>query len=643
MKRLLISVCFILGFFSLMADGPTVPSNIRFAGMTLKLNSKAKAKIQAEVNALTKNPKYFQIKVDRLQMYFPIIERIFDEEGLPQDFKYLVLQESALISDAVSSSNAVGYWQFKKAAASEVGLRVDRQVDERKNIVSSTRGAARYILKNNKLYFDNWVHALLAYQQGPGGALKLVNKRYRGANSMPITGGTHWYVIKFLAHKVAFESISPAPPKYYLAEYYEGRNKSIKEIAQYNNLPSELVLEYNKWLGRGKVPSDKDYAVILPFTEANDQLIASGNPEKIYSSTVSGNRSSPRSSTKRRYNTKQDQYPQVYGASGRENISKQARINGISGMVVGGNDNLKDISERTGVSMKRLLYYNDLNSARSLKAGEILYLKRKKSKAKEHYHVVEPGESIWSISQKYGLKLSKLRDKNRLRKGQKVRPGRVLWLRFIRPADEPVAYQNPPAADEKPSVEQKAPVYQPEVIKSHSSALSDTLKNNRTKAKPNSAPEFQKTSPRKPQKTKDLKEVEEFELEEPVNFVGVDNGSNVTKTLKKVHRIQKGETLYGIARKYQTTVEDLLKLNNLDSGTSLSIGQEIIIRKSEVPQNEPLKGAENEFIYYEVKQGETLYQIARDHDATIKELMEWNEKEDFDISVGERIKLKKRP
>ena len=74
---------------------------------------------------------------------------ILKENGIPDDFKYLAIQESGFISDAVSSSNAVGFWQFKKLTADEVGLRVDRKIDERQNIVTSSRGAAKYLQKNN--------------------------------------------------------------------------------------------------------------------------------------------------------------------------------------------------------------------------------------------------------------------------------------------------------------------------------------------------------------------------------------------------------------------------------------------------------------------------------------------------------------
>ena len=63
-----------------------------------------------------------------------MIERILKEEEMPDDLKYLALQESALIPDAVSSSNAVGFWQFKKETAEDYGLTVNDKIDERKNM-----------------------------------------------------------------------------------------------------------------------------------------------------------------------------------------------------------------------------------------------------------------------------------------------------------------------------------------------------------------------------------------------------------------------------------------------------------------------------------------------------------------------------
>jgi len=246
-----------------IAQGPRVPSVIDFADIRLKLHDQVRKEIQEEVDAIHRSQRYFNIKLDRVNLYFPIIERIFREENVPDDFKYLVIQESALISDAISTSNAVGFWQFKIPSAKEVGLRVDGAVDERLNITASTRGAAKY-LKRNNFYFNNWIYALLAYQQGVGGANSLVNDKYFGAKKMDLTRRTHWYIIKFLAHKVAFEGYVGQGDNKRLYEYTDGGGKSLKQIASSLGVDYDELKDYNKWLKKGKVPEDKPYFVIIP-------------------------------------------------------------------------------------------------------------------------------------------------------------------------------------------------------------------------------------------------------------------------------------------------------------------------------------------------------------------------------------------
>ena len=174
---LLVSPIIVLG------QSPVVPSHFFFADLKIKLTDRAREEIQEDVNALTRSQKYFRAKVNRANLYLPIIERILKEEKVPDDFKYLCIQESALIPDAVSSSNAVGFWQFKKPTGQEVGLRIDSWIDERMNIVSSTRAASTY-LKTNNSHFDNWIYALLSYNTGLSGAQKLVQPKHFGAKKM---------------------------------------------------------------------------------------------------------------------------------------------------------------------------------------------------------------------------------------------------------------------------------------------------------------------------------------------------------------------------------------------------------------------------------------------------------------------------
>lgn len=87
-------------------------------------------------------------------------------------------------------------------------------------------------------------------------------------------------------------------------------------------------------------------------------------------------------------------------------------------VIVQPGDDLKAISEETGVSVRRILKYNELPKTYTPSAGDVLYLEKKKRKAekvfKKRPHVVQPGESMYSISQRYGIRLKYLYEMNNL-------------------------------------------------------------------------------------------------------------------------------------------------------------------------------------------------------------------------------------
>ena len=139
---LTLAFCFIVNAYA-SAQLFQVPARVTFGNVVVNMNTGAQDLVQTDVNALLSNRNTLNSRLDRAVLYFPIVENILAEENVPADFKYLVMQESGLAPDAVSTSNAVGFWQFKKETAQEFGLRVDDEIDERKNIHASTRAAAR--------------------------------------------------------------------------------------------------------------------------------------------------------------------------------------------------------------------------------------------------------------------------------------------------------------------------------------------------------------------------------------------------------------------------------------------------------------------------------------------------------------------
>ena len=83
---------------------------------------------------------------------------------------------------------------------------------------------------------------------------------------------------------------------------------------------------------------------------------------------------------------------------------------------------------------------------------------------------------------------------------------------------------------------------------------------------------------------------------------------------------------YAISRQYEISITALRELNNLSEKDGLSIGQELVVAESNSPPQTPENAsqiAENQYVVHTVMPGETLYSIARDHKATIKDLMEW--------------------
>lgn len=562
MKKLLFLLLISNQLFA--TDGPTVPTQLEFGGMTLKIMPDARRTIQKHVDALHASPRHHQIAVDRARLYFPIIERVFAEERVPDAIKYLAIQESSLISDAVSSSNAVGYWQFKDFTAREMGLRVDRKIDERKNIVSASKGAAKYLNQNN-FYYKNWIYAVMAYNTGRGGAKKHLNKSNFGVRKMTINGKTHWYILKFLAHYIAFRGDVDAPHSqgWQLAEFDKAKNRDLNSVAREFDVETAKIKEYNKWLSGGKIPSDKTYTVIIPVQgKLPKGLVAYSRPSKgrIKEATVKN-------------------YPDelIPGLNKNQN-STLIQLNGIQAILAKTTDDVASISTRLGISEKKFRKYNELSQADELISGEFYYTKKKKSKSSISIHVTQHNETLWDISQQYGIRKDKLAKMNRMSIIDDLKPGRVLWLSRKRPNDQKVQYHEltKPVAKEVPSerTNQTTPTYAP-------------ASNQRDKV--------------------------------------------------KYHTVAKGESLSIIADLYGVSVVDVQRWNEIKNPNAINVGQNLQV-KAPISERSTAKKVVN----YTVQKGDTLYQLSRKLGMSVDDIMELNGMSSPALAIGQVIKVYKK-
>lgn len=658
-----------------------IPDKLTMADIELNIREGAKGPLTSYVSKLTSNNKYFRQMVDRADAYLPIVERIFQEEGLPEDFKYLVIQESSLVSNQVSSSNAVGYWQFKKETATEMGLRVDEQIDERMNIVSSSRSAARYLKRHNN-YMQNWTYSLLAYYAGLGGAKNLIDPTKIGSKTLDIDENTHWYILKFIAHKIAFEPHlyrNTVNPSLRVQEYGECENKSIEQLASETNYPVDQIQFYNRWILNNYIPGDKDYTLILPL-KGDDPMLetpgyAKASPpveklepwrEKMFFGLIEKPVTQPEP---------------VVLANGQTEIPVFFAWNGIKAIQAKKGDNSSKLALLAGISRDEFLEFNDLRIFDPIVPGEVYYVDSKKRKSKVPFHTAQYGESLWEVAQKYGITLKSLMAKNRMARPEKLRPGRVLWLRHIRPSDEPIKFEPVPEPQKldfiakkpvlvNPSEKPAAPAVKPVDLKEVEATAKAVLGNDTLKTEP---------------LTENGQEVEIEIVSEPASQpetpkaqVALASGTESTVVQKVIAEnrptpslpakpevvypepvegtivVNPGMTWYQISRRYKSSIDSLLAWNQ-GLSRELKAGNRIVVAKSNpvkkavvmpapvasVAQAKP-ETAQNQEEIHEVKPGDSAYSIARKYGMKVERLLELNQREDASLRVGEKLKIEAR-
>jgi membrane-bound lytic murein transglycosylase D len=141
--------------------------------------------------------------------YFDMMDEVLTKQGLPKELKYLAVIESYLKPNAKSWAGAVGPWQFMPATARLMGLKVNKKVDERRDINKSTQAASKYLNTLFDIYGD-WLLVIAAYNCGSG----TVNSAIKRSGSrdfwllqayLPLESRNH--VKKFIATHYIMEGV----------------------------------------------------------------------------------------------------------------------------------------------------------------------------------------------------------------------------------------------------------------------------------------------------------------------------------------------------------------------------------------------------------------------------------------------------
>lgn len=260
---------------------PKLPMKMTLAGQTISLEDEdLRERLDREVlmNAYYQSATTGYFK--RANRYFPMIEKILKEEGIPDDFKYLAIIESGL-QQAVSPVGAQGFWQFMPNTAELYDLEMSADVDERLNIEKSTRAACQY-LKSAKAQLGDWIMTTASYNRGVGGVQDDMawqgTEHYFDTDQNSETGR---YVFRLMAIKLIFENPEAYgyfPKKMELYEPFKTKavtvSSSITNLAEWaieQGFNIKILRKLNPWLKttRLTINGGKSYSILLPAKSEN--------------------------------------------------------------------------------------------------------------------------------------------------------------------------------------------------------------------------------------------------------------------------------------------------------------------------------------------------------------------------------------
>ena len=400
-------------------------SNLKDASNKLDLKNKAEKQvayvssfgsIQIDDNEqVDKWINYFQtagrekmaLYLSRSTRYLSLMKKALREAKLPEDLVYVAMIESGFSPYARSFANAVGYWQFIEGTARRYGLKVDSYVDERRDPILATRAAARYF-KDLYNVFTSWPLALASYNAGEYRVHRSVLRYYTKdfwflSSKRALPRETANYVPKFMAalqisknpEQYGFENVQYQVPFQY-DQVPLVFPVNLKKLAQNLGVPYKELRRFNPRYRSEYVPLEGEQTFIrVPVGKSLGitPLLASSYMKKP---------------------------PFVHSDHYWYRIKK--------------GDTLYRLAHRNKTSVSTIRRMNKMGLRSFLRAGrkiKLPYYNRRQHKTHviAHSHIVRKGDSLSSISRRYKVDVQQIRKINKLSAQAIIHPGQVLSLK----------------------------------------------------------------------------------------------------------------------------------------------------------------------------------------------------------------------
>ncbi len=424
------------------------------------------------------HPEYMARVMKRAQPWIYFIAEELESRGMPGELALLPIVESAYDPFAYSSGRALGTWQFIASTGKYYGLQQDWWYDGRRDVWSSTNAALDYLEHLGNKFDGDWLLALAGYNSGENRVARQVKKNLAKGKpadfwNIHLPKETKGYVPKMLGLTCLYQDpakygweLPQAPNQPVIAAVEMESQSDLVLISQISEVSIDVLFSLNPGFSRWATSPKGPWRVVLPIEGAEkleQRLLSDNSPTLMKWDRVvveSGDtlgglaaRHHVPVSVLRTTNNLQGDMIRI-GQKLRLPRDEQLLVDPLyvaaasqlqqlqSGLIaserlshkVRSGESLSVIAKRYKVSVRQIQSWNNISNPHKLRVGQTLTLFHSPApgvatpKSGTIKHTVQRGDSLWSISKRYKVKVNDLMRWNDLSKNAVIQPGQSIKI-----------------------------------------------------------------------------------------------------------------------------------------------------------------------------------------------------------------------